>query len=570
MNSTMSTTIKGAITAASAGLLVLCLAVVAQAVNISVTPKTILSESSQLGITFDVAQPTDTFKIANEYVELFYQPYDGMSQLPQKPQWRVDLFTNNPSPTYFGNDGKIKTGLVNTNGELNIPVWWVSSTSTFASADIQISTSSDNLSDWKYLKDVGEADWSTAYLNSYTMIQSQGSPISISSQTKNIFFEANFVGASAVTYNTNVWFEIYQVADFKAPTIIHDAIRKIAGYGNILRFRANVQDDQEVLCATVCYKIDSGPWVVANMTALPGGSVTNKDFEYTVNQADFQSATKIYYYIIAQDGAANESYWNNKTQANPEEITVTSNSSFIATLDGKLVVPDGNPDDGNTMIDIPSGALLVPVDITITQKDVNSVPQRSFGNIDKDRPFMVFEFSPEGLHFAKPVKLTILYLDVDNDDKVELPDGTETNIKPEDLKICSYDGFEWRLIGGILDKQNHTLSVYIDHFSFYAIFAQGAMSAADYRPKEKIITPATIDGINDYAGFDGLNGSDFSIKIYDINGRKIRTINSPDMPRWNGKDDSGNIVESGAYIYQFKADVDGNMKLISGTVIVAK
>ena len=556
----MSTTIKSVINIASAVLLVLCLAVIAQAVNISVTTKNIsngLPTTQDRTITFPNAVSTDTFKLANEYVELFYQPYDGVTNLPQKPHWRVDLFTNNPTS---------QPGLINTTRNLKIPVAWVSSTS----ANVQLSTYSAISGGWNWLKDVGETDWASSYANLYTMVQSQGSPISISSQTKNIFFEANFVGASAETFQTNVWFEIYQVADFKPPTITHDALTAIAGTGNVLRFRATVQDDQEVNCATVAYKIDSGSWVVAGMTPLAGGSITNEDFEYTIKQADFVDATKIYYYLIAQDGAGNESYWNNISSANPQVIVLRADSTFLGTTSGQLTVPDGNPDDGNTTIDIPVGALSSPVDITITQKSINSAPQRSFGNIDKDKPVMTFEFAPEGLHFAKPVKLTMLYFDVDNDDKVELPDGTETNIKPEDLKVCWYDGFEWRLIGGVLDKKTHTLSVYIDHFSNYALFYQGSMSAADYRPKEKIITPATVDGINDYASFDGLNGSDFSIKIFDINGRNIRTINSPDLPRWDGKDASGNIVESGAYIYQFKADVDGKMKLISGTVIIAK
>jgi len=557
----MRTTIKGAIYIASALLFAFCLVVESNAVNISVTSKKISDNSVQPGITFAIAIGSDTFKLANEYVELFYQPYDGISPLPLSPQWRVDLFTNN-LPCL---DGLIRAGLININGNSKIPVAWVSSTS----ASMQISTSSAISGGWNYLKDVGESDWASSYASFYTMVESQGSPVSVSSQTKNIYFEADFSGASAGNFQTNVWFEIYQVADFSAPTITHEAISKIVGTGNVLKFKANVKDDQDIQLVQVCYKVDSGNWVVANMTALSGGSSTNKDFEYSVNQFNILNASKIYYYITATDGV-NTSNWNNKTQTNPQEITIASDSSFLATLDGQLVVLDGNPDDGNTSLDIPVGALSAPVDITITLKDVNSVPQRSFGNIDKDRPFMVFEFAPQGLHFNRPVKLTMLYLDIDNDDKLELPDGSETDIKPEDLKVCWYDGLEWRVVGGILNKQDHTLSVYIDHFSMYALFAQGAMSAADYRPKEKIITPATADGINDYAGFDGLNGSDFSIKIYDINGRNIRTINSPDMPRWDGKDEGGSVVESGAYIYQFNADVDGNKKLISGTVIIAK
>ena len=67
-------------------------------------------------------------------------------------------------------------------------------------------------------------------------------------------------------------------------------------------------------------------------------------------------------------------------------------------------------------------------------------------------------------------------------------------------------------------------------------------------------------------------GDDFEIRIYDITGRLVKIINqaSPSGPRWDGVDDLGNLVESGVYIYQFKADVGGTMKLISGTIAVAK
>jgi len=43
------------------------------------------------------------------------------------------------------------------------------------------------------------------------------------------------------------------------------------------------------------------------------------------------------------------------------------------------------------------------------------------------------------------------------------------------------------------------------------------------------------------------------IKIFDITGRKIRSV-SAGTGKWDGKDDGGTIVESGVYIYQFTVD----------------
>jgi len=106
------------------------------------------------------------------------------------------------------------------------------------------------------------------------------------------------------------------------------------------------------------------------------------------------------------------------------------------------------------------------------------------------------------------------------------------------------------------------------HFSTYALFpTSGAEpAAAAYRPLEKIITP-NGDGIKDTAKFSGLmNGGDFEIRVFDVTGRRIRTIRDTD--EWNGKDDNGRTVENGVYIYQYRAD--SSSEWISGMIGVAK
>ena len=77
----------------------------------------------------------------------------------------------------------------------------------------------------------------------------------------------------------------------------------------------------------------------------------------------------------------------------------------------------------------------------------------------------------------------------------------------------------------------------ITHFTYYALFPVKPLTADDYRPKEKIITPAQIDNKNDFATFDGL-GDEFEIRIYDITGRLVRLLNQTvsSGPKWDGKD----------------------------------
>lgn len=198
-------------------------------------------------------------------------------------------------------------------------------------------------------------------------------------------------------------------------------------------------------------------------------------------------------------------------------------------------------------LEVPPGALTEDKQIKIVRKDKEYLYK--FNNLE---PVCAYEFTPKGLVFRKPVKLIInyRYYGVTDEDK---------------LRIYFWDGYEWRYVGGNVDKTNKTVTTYISHFSVYALFA--ATVTPEYKPREKIITPALKDGINDVATFDGLSGKDVEIKIFDITGRKIKSINVLKKGNiWDGTDEYGNIVESGVYIYQF--ELDG--KTYSGTITVAK
>jgi len=201
-------------------------------------------------------------------------------------------------------------------------------------------------------------------------------------------------------------------------------------------------------------------------------------------------------------------------------------------------------------IEFPQGALSGNKEISIIRKTSALLYKRK----DDIDPVCGYEFFPSGLVFRKPVKLTIFY-------KYE----NVSQDKEDSLRIYFWDGVEWRFAGGLVDKNNKSVSTYISHFSIYALFP--TVASVSYKPKEKILTPATKDGINDVATFDGLAGTDVEIDIFDISGRPVRKIDVlSDGNIWDGQDNYGNLVESGVYIYQFK--VEG--KTYSGTIIIAK
>ena len=132
------------------------------------------------------------------------------------------------------------------------------------------------------------------------------------------------------------------------------------------------------------------------------------------------------------------------------------------------------------------------------------------------------------------------------------------------------NGANWQLLSlPTWDATMHTVSAtatgaqFVDGVSTFALFPVGAVGAADLRPHQRIITP-NGDGINDTATFSGLGSGD-TVHIFDVRGRRIRTLQGPTAV-WDGRDDEGHIVESGVYIYQYT--VQGSR--VSGVIAVAK
>ncbi len=281
-------------------------------------------------------------------------------------------------------------------------------------------------------------------------------------------------------------------------------------------------------------------------------------------------------YYMAMDITEDTNYFPFNAPEVPYILEVSTITSSTVTEDGGTVtVVDGNSEDGETKIVIPRNALTADTTITITQKEIEevSVPIATRRLILNDKPVAVYDFSPDNFEFRRPVMLSMLYMDNESDDSVNQSDGFVDDIFPPldatTLKLFYWDGYSWRYVGGVVNTENHTVTAEISHFSMYALFAARGFESKDFRPYERIITP-NGDGINDYADFNGL---DSEVKIFDIRGKKIRTL-TPEIisvepyiqVRWDGRDDDRDIVESGVYIYQYKY----NGKLTSGVIAVAK
>lgn len=309
--------------------------------------------------------------------------------------------------------------------------------------------------------------------------------------------------------------------------------------------------------------------VIAARVADPESGITSVDLHYRIDASTFVAAMSyssgtctlelgslitractLVYSVHAANGAGLV------TVAPAVTCTFGTQTSGGQISSGRVEVEDGNPDDGNTSLTIPAGALTSSIALTFTQESTAAVTSASGGLAETAHPASAFEIGPSGTIFAKPATLTILYYDLDNDGRED-----STGQDEKTLRVFWWDGIAWRYLGGEVDAERNTVTVPVMHFSLFAVFPAKAPAPEDLRPKEKIITP-NGDKVNDYAAF-GLTG-EFTVKIFNANGRLIRTLDGKNI--WDGKDDAGDIVESGAYIYQFKADG----KLISGIIVVAK
>jgi len=236
------------------------------------------------------------------------------------------------------------------------------------------------------------------------------------------------------------------------------------------------------------------------------------------------------------------------------------NTSIINTLDvavtpaGTVItLPDLSETDHPTAISFAPNVVASPGDLFIRHEDETTFPSNLVGI----PPVSVYTFNLNGTSLTREAQLVMSY-PADPNGQVT---GTHSNGTDLAIYYLQPNGI-WRILGvPQIDTTLHTVTGMTTHFSTFALIAGGSVGAADLRPQERIITP-NGDGINDTANFSGVDGD---VHIFDVRGRRVRTLHGP-SPVWDGRDDDGGIVPSGVYIYQYSAQGER----VSGVIGVAK
>jgi len=540
--------------------------------TLSVQARNVSDNSDVLSIDFGQLTPDTKLVTPGQYIEVNYESDQSL--------WFIDIYTDN---TNWSGGGSQRGGLITTDGKQRAPLMW-RVYDDIQQTGVIFSTTTD----WAWLKDKGDmADpdpqydegWARAFNDGYVNICYGGAGYTNLAPYPNdrpdvrpasspicVYLGGLFGSTGAGEYSTIISFDLYHIAPEDSPIISHTPIERIGIIGNKIVFNARITDNKSVESATIHYKIGkSGNWQSGAMDLQ--GTPTDKMATYVLLPQAVSGPCDIFYWIEARDGEDNTGYWRDESSPQKTEVT-QSVTEMVWFKGGSVVLPDGNPDDGEVMVEIPEGALTEAKKITIEQiTDLSRIPGYSEG-WDWE-PVAVYNFTEEGTRFKKPVTMNLLYFDLDNNGKPEDWKGKEMEFNESQLACYWWDGINWRPAGGKVDSDRNIATIMVSHFSYYGLFKARPMGISEYRPKERIITPASQDGWNDVAYFSGLSGQATTVRIYDITGKKIRTIEGEPY-EWDGTDDDGNIVESGVYIYQFKADVEGKKRLVSGTIAVAK
>ncbi len=299
------------------------------------------------------------------------------------------------------------------------------------------------------------------------------------------------------------------------------------------------------------YRILKSTGLFAPTTATFNLPASQTSFADTVNNNVF------YYKVRAVDTSANESMDSN---------------SIISQAKANILAP---ADDGKTFLIISdqvatelhkannaAGSNLVIVPVRLPAEETGNVLKSyrfEARRAEDNQPVTQFSFS-------KPM-VNVLFGFVTGSGIGSL------NHTDKKLSIYWNNGARFISLGGHLNFTEGTVNVLSSNVGRYQLrLLSGAADTllTDGSPYPRVITP-NGDGINDrvFFFFEATDAPKDG-RIYDLNGALVGSLKSGPVPDsslvWDGKDDRGNVVPMGVYLYKISI----GDKNATGTVVVAR
>ena len=262
------------------------------------------------------------------------------------------------------------------------------------------------------------------------------------------------------------------------------------------------------------------------------------------------------------------------TSFGPERATLlisNDNENFISVLE---VTAFG---DRATTIELPTRPSARYFRLEITEsRQANNLQLNEVEFFDVSGAKIV-SFDPfEYLILERPALLELAY---------RSSDLMIAHIRREsDLKIFAWDASaqEWQLVGGEIDLNRQVVRMELNFISQVALFQavpsqiQAAWSFNPFSPDGNGIADRTRLTIVNH-NTSHIGGTEPVVEIFDLHNKLIRTLvnqtvmNSSTMSvEWDGRDETGEIVNIGPYIYQIRLKSGDQVKIRNGVIVVGK
>lgn len=234
-------------------------------------------------------------------------------------------------------------------------------------------------------------------------------------------------------------------------------------------------------------------------------------------------------------------------------------------------------DNRTTTIELPTrpSARYFRLDIT-ESKQPNNLQLNEVEFFDVSGAKIVSFETFEHLILARPALLELAY---------HPSDLIVANIGREaDLRVFVWDALaqEWQLVGGEIDLNRRVVRMELNFISQVALFQavasqiQVAWSFNPFSPDGNGIADRTrLTIVNRNTSYIG--GTEPVVEIFDLHNKLIRTlVNQTVMSsnamsvEWDGRDEAGEIVNIGPYIYQIRLKSGDQVEIYNGVIVVGK
>jgi len=353
------------------------------------------------------------------------------------------------------------------------------------------------------------------------------------------------------------------VAEFPATIIKHTPITNVSANTRVLNAKINVDFGCYTSAnAKILYYLNGDS---SNVREESENNIPNKQdffialpqFSETDNKVDYQVEV-----TLKANGEETKMYYPVNAEEKPYYLTATIQSSSSSVINGNqggtVSYDTGDQNTGGVSVEVPAGSYEGDDVVTIEEIDPNLLGAPAYmapsrASAGSSKALMAYKIAKGGnldVVSEPPLKVTFKYPNMKKGDKFVIKRGASASEVNEALKTTvNYD-----------TKEVIAMSPKYGFFGLY--FA--ASSDNDYKPARRVIVKARAESRGDVFQFNCLKEGD-SVKIYNVNGKKVRELKGNSFA-WDGKNDDGQYVESGTYIYQIKADG----KIINGTIAFVK